>query len=345
MRITAIVSALVVASGSAFAANVIVDGHGTGYTPSKNKAGKLYFAPVVDPGALPDNYDLRDLGLVTPVKDQGQCGSCWAFGSTSAFEGSLLLSKTGTFDLSEQQVVSCDTAYSGCNGGDYAYDFMVEKGQALEQDFPYRASDVRCKSGLTPAAHAASWAYIGTSSRGPNVDELRQAIYDHGVVGISVAADNWSGYHGGVFTKCGMTGVDHLVSAVGWHKQPDGTFTFLVKNSWGTSWGDKGYIEMALGCDNLGSDAAFVVAKSARCQPPHGRLPASVYTAFAQPTTIGVHAESGVRYEWLDASGAVVGDASLLEVAPRATGTYKLKSANDCGTAESLVKVVVEGAP
>jgi len=329
-------------SGQALAANVLVGGHGTGYTPSKTLTGKLYFKPVVKADVLPDDYDLRDLGLVTPVTDQGQCGSCWAFGSTSAFEGALLKSSAGSFDLSEQQIVSCDTSFQGCGGGDYAFDFMIQNGQALEKDFPYQASDSSCPKNLKAAAKATSWAYVGTQGTGPTVDELRQSIFDHGVVAISVAADDWSDApSSGVFTECSSSNVDHLVSVVGWHKQKDGTYTFLVKNSWGPSWGNKGYIEMALGCDSLGSDAAFVVAANTP-KPPRARLPSQVFTAFNSPTTVGVHPEAGVTYEWTDAQGKVVGTDSFLDIQPTATETFKLQSKGDTGVSTSMVKVVVE---
>lgn len=323
-----------------------IKGHALGFKPAKEKHGRMWFEAKV--GTLPDNYDLRTLGLVPPIKDQGQCGSCWAFASTGAFESALL--KSGrSFDLAEQQLVSCDATYAGCDGGDFAFDYERTSGQVLSSQLPYTSGAAGvtgvCPNTLpSPAAKATAWSYVGSPTQGPTVDQLRQAILAHGAVAISVCADNWNSVGSDGQVACGCSNVDHLVQAVGWLKQSDKSFKFIVKNQWSTAWGDHGYAYIPLGCDALGSEAAFVIAPSAPCQPPIVRLPASVTASPGVPITLSLASpQSGVTYGWTDqiANKKVASGPSVTLTPHLGTSVYKLWGRNACGTSTSTEKIVV----
>lgn len=192
-------------------------------------------------------------GAVTPVKNQGQCGSCWSFSTTGAIEARSVISNgmvTGTpIPLSEQDLVDCDKTDSGCNGGlmDYAFEFVEKNGGlCTETDYPYTASDgVRCKdSGCTK--HDPITGYQDVQQK--STDQLESAICD-GPVSIAIEADQSSFqlYNGGVLTsRCGSS-LDHGVLLVG--MGTDGADKYWkVKNSWGDSWGEQGYIRLCRDC-------------------------------------------------------------------------------------------------
>lgn len=232
--------------------------HGTGLIAGKMGGfGDIYDSTVLS--NLPDSYDLRADGKVSPIKDQGQCGSCWAHATVESLEDAILFTGGAAVKLSTQQMTSCNTEMYGCNGGMMnAADFLVSPGMALEKDFPYTASDERCKNGLKTAAKAASWAYVGAAGRAPTTTEIKSALVAHGSVFVTVSAggNDWDGRS--EMTDCYNTGTNHMTEVVGWNEKSE----WIMRNSWGTGWGDKGFAYMPFGCDSLATDvdsAAYTI--------------------------------------------------------------------------------------
>jgi len=198
------------------------------------------------------SVDHVDLGHVTGVKNQGNCGSCWSFSTTGAVEGAWAVGGHGLVSLSEQELVDCDHTDSGCNGGlmDYAFQFVEANGLCLEDDYPYTAAKSwRCKkSTCTVAATITSYTDVSTSST------ALQAALCVQPVSIAIEADqsSFQFYSGGVLTGSCGTQLDHGVLAVG--LGTDGVNQYWkVKNSWGSGWGEAGYIRL---CRNCGANAS-----------------------------------------------------------------------------------------
>jgi C1A family cysteine protease len=201
---------------------------------------KIAKAPVA---AAPTSIDWVTLGAVTPVKNQGQCGSCWSFSATGSMEGRYQI-KNGTLtSLSEQQLVDCSTAQGnqGCNGGlmDDAFTFAEANAMDTEASYPYKGADGTCGTG-TPVAKVASFQDVKI-----NDPVALQAAVAEGPVSIAVdaAALGWQLYHGGIVKHFCGTSLDHGVLLVGYGTD-NGTDFWLVKNSWGAGWGEKGYIRI-----------------------------------------------------------------------------------------------------
>ncbi len=199
---------------------------------------------------LPDSLDWRYKNAVTSVKDQGQCGSCWAFSSTGAIEGALAISKNTLVNLSEQQLVDCATglAYGshGCNGGlmDGAFKYVEQNGQCNYTDYPY-TSGTTMTSGTCKKCSSVvkvTSCYDVT----PNDQLALKSAVSRQPVSIAIEADTryFQLYSSGVLTSssCG-TNLDHGVLIVGYGEE-NGVKYWLVKNSWSTTWGDDGYVKI-----------------------------------------------------------------------------------------------------
>jgi C1A family cysteine protease len=193
---------------------------------------------------VPSSYDWREHNAVTPVKDQGQCGSCWSFSATGAMEGAWAISTGQLVSLSEQQLVDCSKSYGnhGCYGGlmDDAFQYAMDNGMCLETAYPYQAKGGDCQK----CDVVVEISSCGDVTKNNQLD-LKEAV-SRGPVSIAIEADTmvFQLYTGGVLTSnaCG-TDLDHGVLIVGYGEE-DGIEYWLVKNSWGPSWGEGGYIKI-----------------------------------------------------------------------------------------------------
>lgn len=202
--------------------------------------------------ALPASVDWTEHGAVTPVKDQGQCGSCWAFSATGALEGAWFLKNGSLFNVSEQQLVDCSTAQgnAGCNGGlmDDAFEYVVSNGLTTDAAYPYTATSPTgpnaCKAAGKPVVVRAS----GFTDVVPNSETALLSALTEQPVSVAVEADQGSFqfYSSGVMTASCGTQLDHGVLAVG-YGTVGGQDYYKVKNSWGEDWGMKGYILLGRG--------------------------------------------------------------------------------------------------
>jgi C1A family cysteine protease len=204
------------------------------------------FAPQAD-------VDWRKSGAVTPVKNQGQCGSCWAFSTTGALEGAFQIKEKTLPNLSEQQLVDCagDSGNMGCNGGlmDYAFTWLQDNGAATQTEYPYKGYDQDCQ-GPAKSQHYKTKGY--TDVQAGSEASLTSAV-TKGPTSVAIEADQsaFQFYSGGIFTAaCGQQ-LDHGVTAVGYVLSGSQPY-WIVKNSWGTSWGEQGYIRMVRGKNQCG---------------------------------------------------------------------------------------------
>ncbi|KAG8371936.1 hypothetical protein BUALT_Bualt12G0014600 [Buddleja alternifolia] len=212
------------------------------------KSSKITSFKYENVSVVPSSMDWRTKGAVTPIKDQGQCGSCWAFSAIGATEGINQISTGKLISLSEQEIVDCDVTSQdqGCGGGymEDAFAFIAKnKGIAAESTYPYQAADGACnkKKESSRAAVISGYEKVPANSE----SALLKAVA-HQPVSVSIDAGEtaFQFYSGGVFTgDCG-TELDHGVTAVGYGESDDGSKYWLVKNSWGRSWGEEGYIRM-----------------------------------------------------------------------------------------------------
>lgn len=202
---------------------------------------------------VPDSVDWVEKGAIVPVKNQGMCGSCWAFSAIVAIEGAHYLDTGNLTSLSEQELVDCDQLDYGCGGGLMDNAFLFDEnstGICSEEDYPYAmhkrwlrgcASE---KGECEPVEHTRVKSFIDVEN---TVDALVEALVKQPVsVAIEADKQSFQFYKSGVYDdpECGEA-LDHGVAAVGYGTTEDGIDYFKVRNSWGPSWGDEGYILMS----------------------------------------------------------------------------------------------------
>jgi PKD repeat protein/predicted secreted protein len=228
------------------------------------KAEKANPPLIVDNSAgsrLPAVFNWCDQGMCTPVKNQGSCGSCWAFASVGPMEINIKIKDGIEVDLSEQYLVSCNTDDWGCGGGLAAFKYFknvippeeTQAGAVYEAEFPYSATDEACNG---PHNHPYKIVDYGTA--GSTAEEIKQAIYDFGPIYVSVCSDKvFQAYTGGIFTGTGGTSLNHAVTLTGWDESGSTKYWHL-RNSWGSSWGENGYMRIAYGANGVGSTPSYL---------------------------------------------------------------------------------------
>lgn len=321
--------------------------YSTGYLPrQKDSTGVRFYAPSEDViVGLPDAYDSRVEGLVTSIKDQGQCGSCWAFARARALETALI--KAGhplTVNLAEQDTLVNDRTAYGCDGGFMDGRFETTFGVAAESSCPYRASDSVACNGVK-YAKATKWAMIGADSRAPSVEELKAAVVQYGTIFVTVAAGSGFNPVAGVIATCGSRGINHMVTLQGYRTTALGKTQFLIGNSWGTSWGQGGYAWSEAGCNQLASspgDAAgffYVEGEAPTPTPVPAKLdlPIEVVVYAGKETAIQVRPQPNVKYKW---STGVTG--ARIYVTPTASTELTLTATDADGATSQKVKVTVK---
>ena len=186
------------------------------------------------------DIDWTSKGAVSRVKNQGQCGSCWAFSATGVCESAAKLKNNEDVDLSEQQLVDCSGSYGnhGCNGGwpSSALKYVAANGEASEIEYPYHAKTETCSKKGGNFHIAGQKAASGCSGLASAIMTQPQSV--------TVDASRWSGYHNGVFSNCGSS-INHAVLLVGMSSGENGDGFWKIKNSWGSSWGENGFIRVS----------------------------------------------------------------------------------------------------
>lgn len=262
----------------------------------------------VDPASLPTSWDWRATNKVSPIRDQGSCGSCWAFGVTAVMESALRIKRNIETDLSEQFLVSCNVpeknsmcgygkyncSYGGCEDAQQYHVNTVGEGQVvagavLESQFPYSGTDEVCPAGLEHNHQTTSWSFVSGSYTDPTITQIKNAIYTYGPVTTRVCVGSIFGsYTGGVFNTDEGSCTNHLVALVGWN---DSDQTWILRNSWGSDWGEGGYMRIKWGISGVGRYASYVTMLQT-LNPPVLISPAGEMDEV-QPT-----------YSWYAVSGA-----------------------------------------
>jgi cysteine peptidase B len=240
--------------------------------------------PVAKPtkSATASSFDWRDSGVVTAVKNQGYCGSCWAHSAVETVESAYARAGGSLTALSVQQVVSCDTTDAGCNGGWYytAWDDYIEGNGGLntEANYPYdqatfygsaSSCDTSLESSVVSGTKTTgySWATTPCSSFSCNnqdEDTLKSNLVSYGPISIACDASEWSSYTSGVFSSSSCSSsawkLDHAIQLVGYNAEASTPY-WIVRNSWDTNWGQDGYIYLEMGVNACGiADKAAMVS-------------------------------------------------------------------------------------
>ncbi len=283
-------------------------------TPLTPSMGEVQSAGPAEPSVqansligMPASFDWRSLGKVTPVRNQGGCGGCWAFGTVGAMESAILIAQNKSVDLSEQYLISCNTSSWGCAGGWWAHDMHTDKGgkngngpgAVLESAKPYTATNGSCTAVYDHPYQLTQWHYITNATSIPTVDQIKSAIYNHGPIASAVCSVGFGSYTGGVYSQNNTCngGVDHGIVLVGWN---DANQTWILRNSWGSSWGESGYMNIKWNTSNVGYGATYVdYAAPAPVTPPAN-------DDFNSAATIGNPGGIAKFVETKDVSGATL---------------------------------------
>ncbi len=256
--------------------------NGAAHIPLSDLSGGV--PPSVDPpgrcappprSGLPASFDWEAQGKVTPVQSQGSCGCCWAFGLNGQIESAILILSGDTVDLSEEYLVSCLRESDNCSGWS-AYQaasnylstgatpsyYCSETGTVSEEQLPYTSGDGSWAACECHYVHEYFLQSRDTPwSASPTVDDLKTFVHDHHPVTVGIeTTEAFHGYTGGTFNACpSSTGMDHYVLIVGWDDSKGSSGAWRIKNSWGTSWGESGFMWIEYGCLNVGTWATTAI--------------------------------------------------------------------------------------
>ncbi|MCP4134334.1 MAG: hypothetical protein GY754_25390 [bacterium] len=218
-------------------------------------------------------FSWEDRKVITGIKNQGTCGSCWAFAAMAAFEANYIIRNNKEADLSEQHVLDCAVDRNGrkagsCNGGWYkgVFDYLKKRNAVLEENFPYRGKDSRCLPTRAARYRLAFWGFVKNNAGIPLEREMKEALCTYGPLTAAVkVTPAFQAYSGGVFDEHARVraerDVNHAIVITGWD---DSKKAYRIKNSWGKGWGEKGYAWVEYGCNNIGYGAVWIVANRER---------------------------------------------------------------------------------
>ena len=218
--------------------------------------------PPMPAGGLPAAFDWRVWGGVSDIRNQGGCGSCWAFATVGTLESNIAIMDGDHVDLSEQWLLSCNFDGWDCDSGGFAHDYHIDKpdpclgtGAVHEHSFPYVEWEAPCNCPYSHIYWIDDWAYVSSNT----VADIKAAIYAYGPVATSIHADYdaFKAYNGGIFNACEDSDTDHAVVLVGWNDN-EGGGVWILRNSWGTDWGSGGYMRIPYGCSRVGHAANYI---------------------------------------------------------------------------------------
>lgn len=230
---------------------------------TEKSACKVTKKPKLFDGDLPAKFDWREKGL-SPIQNQGSCGSCWAFAMSATLEDNLYLRGISKDDVSQQYLVGHDYESSGCGGG--WMEFHMYKGNSrypggtmLEGDCPYQARSRKCSNySESKLKHKIKdWGYVDEARDIPDTELLKRYIYSYGPVAVAVAAGgSFSSYRSGIYNGSTWGSINHAVNLVGWDDTQDPPH-WIMRNSWG-NWGDNGYMRIAYKSRKIGYAATYI---------------------------------------------------------------------------------------
>jgi len=218
--------------------------------------------------ALPSSLDWRvTANGLPPIRNQYSCGSCWAFATVGTFECNIKIKDQTVVDLSEQWLLNCNRNGYNCeDGGWWCHHYFLNAtdrcggtGAVLEADFPYQWTNGTCNCPYPHEYFIDGWGFVGYQYSVPSVDQMKQAIMDYGPIGVAVATnDAFQAYGGGVFNGCSGGSIDHTVVLVGWDDGQGPEGVWFLRNSWGSGWGEGGYMRIPYGCQEVGFHATYI---------------------------------------------------------------------------------------
>ena len=299
------------------------------------------FDPMLPPDSgqlgLPASYDWRTQDGCTAVRNQGGCGSCWAFSTVGALECAIRIKTGVSADLSEQYLVSCNRSGWSCNGGWFAHAYHYDTtgkdgrvGAVMEASKPYTATNGTCTGPYSHPYVINSWAYIdGTSGTVPSTNAIKQAILTYGPVSAAVYVNSaFQAYTSGVFNACTDASVNHAIVLVGWD---DTDQAWILRNSWSAGWGESGYMRIRYGCCRVGYGACYV-NYGASDTGPTITTPTPGSTLTDSSATFGWSADSSASEYWLNVGTAL----NKSDIYCKSTGT---------STSATVDKLPVNGKP
>jgi len=249
---------------------VIVEPDGPGNAPAGGKSSDNvdtpFNTPVGDATCSPGNTAWSWKEYVEEPRSQGACGSCWAFATLSVFEAAERIVNNLGLDFSEQHIVDCahatgfygsDEDAGSCRGGymHMVFDYLEEEGAALEDKVPYQAKELTCNPDNATKHKVAAWGFVDQWSKVPSTAKLKESICKHGPAAVAVHVnESFRMYAGGVYDDNVDAQVNHAVVLVGWD---DLRGAWLLRNSWGTWWGEDGYMWIKYGSNNVGAQAVW----------------------------------------------------------------------------------------
>jgi len=204
----------------------------------------------------------------TPVQQQGVCGSCWAFTSAAVYETNYLIKNDKVLRVSEQAILDCSVDRLGkkagsCDGGWYGgvFDYLTTKGAKTADKIPYKGVSGSCSDNSVSNYKVIKWGYIRADAGIPSLKEMKEALAKYGAIASTVkVTPAFQAYKSGIFDEharvSGPNDVNHAIVIVGWDDKKQ---AYLVKNSWGPEWGEKGYVWVEYGCNNIGYGSAWIV--------------------------------------------------------------------------------------